>query len=68
MDFTKYFSQMVDWKKLPAYKLEPRIDSFIGYYLLDILKEYTKEVYVDIIPEFPLSPNTVNLACLYPPL
>ncbi len=27
MDFSRYFSQLADWKCLPAYKAETRIDS-----------------------------------------
>ncbi|GHT68361.1 hypothetical protein FACS1894110_15700 [Spirochaetia bacterium] len=59
MNFNAYFSQLIDWKKLPAYKLETRIDSFIGYYLSDILKEYTKQNILAIIPEFPLRVGTL---------
>jgi hypothetical protein len=59
MNFNAYFSQLIDWKQLPAYKLETRIDSFIGYYLSDILKEYTKQNILAIIPEFPLRVGTL---------
>ena len=59
MDFDKYFTQLLDWKKLPAYKLETRVDSFIGYYLKDILEKFTNNKIVEIIPEFPLRVGTI---------
>ena len=59
MDFSRYFSQLLDWKKLPAYKLENRVDSFIGYYLKDILAKFTGKSFRDIIPEFPLRVGTI---------
>jgi len=33
VDWMNYFEMMKDWKKLPAYRAEPRIDSLVGYYL-----------------------------------
>ena len=59
MDWNKYFDLMVDWKKLPAYRFEPRIDSFIGYYLPEIISYYRKAEIIDIIPEFPIRGKTV---------
>jgi hypothetical protein len=59
MNFEKYFAQLLDWKKLPAYKLETRIDSYIGYYLRGLLKEFTGKNIIDIIPEFPLRIGTI---------
>lgn len=55
-----YFDMMVDWKQLPAYKLEPRIDSLVGYYLPDILNEFLGEKIVGIIPELPLRLGTIH--------
>jgi hypothetical protein len=59
MDFEKYFAMLVDWKKLPAYKLEPRIDAFIGFYLPEIIGEYKETNIIGIIPEFPLRCRTL---------
>ncbi len=45
---------LIDWKKLPSYQLEPRIDSIVGYYLPEILEDFLKEKINGIIPELPL--------------
>ena len=60
MDWNKYFDLLIDWKKLPAYRLEPRIDSFIGYYLPEIIAYYRKAEIIDIIPEFPIRRQTID--------
>jgi hypothetical protein len=74
MDWEKYFEFLIDWKKLPAYRLEPRIDSFIGYYLQDmipdIVSKYKKEILpsvevgvievIEVIPEFPIRQKTID--------
>jgi len=60
MDWNEYFKMMIDWKKLPAYRAEPRIDSLIGYYLKDILNSRLDDQITGIIPEFPLRLGTVN--------
>jgi hypothetical protein len=62
MDWNEYFKMMIDWKKLPAYRAEPRIDSLIGYYLKDILSNKLGDQITGIIPEFPLRLGTVNPA------
>lgn len=54
MDWQNYFETMMDWKKLPAYKAEPRIDSLIGYYLPSIVSDFFKDKIVGIIPELPI--------------
>ena len=59
MDFNKYFEMLVDWKKLPAYRLEPRIDTFIGYYLKDIISDLMKTKVIGNIPEFPIRGKTI---------
>lgn len=58
MDFKKYFKTLQDWKKLPAYRLEPRIDAYIGFFLPDILEENVE--LTNIIPELPIRLGTVN--------
>lgn len=60
MNWDSYFEMMKDWKKLPAYKAEPRIDSLIGYFLKDILSEFSKDDMVGIIPEFPIRLGTID--------
>jgi len=60
MNWKAYFEMMIDWKKLPAYKAEPRIDSLIGYFLEPILEDYLKEKIDEIIPELPIRLGTVK--------
>ncbi len=60
MNWKDYFEMMIDWKKLPAYKAEPRIDSLIGYFLELILEEYLNEKFDEIIPELPIRLGTVR--------
>jgi len=54
MNWNSYFEMMKDWKQLPAYKAEPRIDSLVGHYLPDILSQFCNERMVGIVPEFPI--------------
>lgn len=51
---------MRDWKCLPAYKAEPRIDSFIGFYLPAIMTDFFQDAIVGIIPELPLRLGTIK--------
>ncbi len=60
MNWSKYFEMMVDWKKLPAYRAEPRIDSFIGYYLPEIAADFLQDKIIGIIPELPIRLGTVR--------
>ena len=60
MDWKKYFEMMADWKCLPAYKAEPRIDSLVGYYLPEFMAEYLGQDIVGIIPELPIRKATVK--------
>lgn len=60
MDWQKYFEMMIDWKKLPAYRAEPRIDSFIGFFLPEIASEFLKDEIVGVIPELPIRLGTVH--------
>jgi len=63
MYWDKYFEMMVDWKKLPAYRTETRIDSLIGFYLKEILESYLNEKITGIIPEFPLRLGIIKPEC-----
>jgi len=40
MNWNEYFKMMEDWKRLPAYKAEPRIDSLVGFYLPEIVSDF----------------------------
>lgn len=60
MKWKDYFKMMIDWKKLPAYKAETRIDSLIGFYLDSILSDFLNDKIVGIIPELPIRLGTVN--------
>jgi len=48
-----------EWKKLPAYKLETRIDSFVGFALPGVLEELLYVKAQLIIPELPLRVGTI---------
>lgn len=60
MNFNEYFSLLSDWKRLPAYRAEPRIDSLIGFYLSEILADYFKISITGIIPELPIRKATLD--------
>jgi hypothetical protein len=60
MDWMKYFEMMKDWKKLPAYRAEPRIDSLIGYYLPDFAGSFLGDKITGVIPELPIRLATVK--------
>ena len=51
------FDQLVEWKELPSYQAERRLDIFFGYFLEKILKSckyiHTNDP-IKILPEFPL--------------
>ncbi len=49
-----------DWRHLPAYRLEPRVDVILSLYLPDILSKKTGEKFhLDLIPEFPLRRGSI---------
>jgi len=60
MEWHEYFLMMQDWKKLPAYRMEPRIDSYIGYFLPAIAKEFLSDEIMGIIPELPIRLGTIK--------
>lgn len=60
MDWTAYFETMKDWKRLPAYKAEPRIDSLVGHYLPEMLTDLLGERMTGIVPELPLHIATLR--------
>jgi hypothetical protein len=60
MNWTEYFEMLKDWKMLPAYKVEPRIDSLIGHYLPKIISDFLGVESIGIIPELPIRLATVK--------
>ena len=61
-EIKKIFSLLNDWRKLPNYQLERRIDIFFGLFLEEILEllplEKSQETL--IIPEFPINKRLLN--------
>lgn len=60
MNWNEYFEMLKDWKKLPAYKAEPRIDCLVGHYLPQILSKYLGVEVIGIIPELPIRLGTIK--------
>jgi hypothetical protein len=60
MDWNSYFAKLSDWKKLPAYKAEPRVDSLIAYYLPQIISDYFHVTVIGMIPELPIRLGTIK--------
>ncbi|MCE5346020.1 MAG: hypothetical protein LLG13_07005 [Bacteroidales bacterium] len=48
------FNKLDEWRFLPAYQLERRVDIFFALYLKEIIKKRFKEEIELIIPEFPV--------------
>jgi len=55
----KIFSQLDDWRYLPAYQLERRADIFFSIYLTDIFKSKFNQDIEYIIPELPVRIGTL---------
>jgi len=36
----EYFATLEDWKRLPAYKLETRVDSLVGFALPTVIERW----------------------------
>lgn len=60
MNWNSYFEMMRDWKKLPAYRAEPRVDSIVGYYMPEFASEFLNDKVVGMIPELPLRLATLD--------
>lgn len=60
MNWKDYFEVMADWKRFPEYKVEPRIDSLVGYFLPQFIADYLSIKVVGIIPELPIRLATVK--------
>lgn len=55
-----YFATLRDWKKLPAYKAETRVDSIVGFALPQVLKHARGLEVATVIPELPLRIGSVQ--------
>jgi len=54
------FERLSDWKRLPNYQLERRLDIFISMYVKELLEEKLWPLSDVIIPEFPISRKTLG--------
>ena len=54
------FERLSDWKGLPNYQLERRLDIFISMYIKELLEEKLWPLREIIIPEFPISRKTLG--------
>ena len=55
-----YFATLRDWKRLPAYKAETRVDSIVGFALPQVLS-YARDLSVAVVvPELPLRIGSVQ--------
>ena len=51
----RVFELLDDWRHLPAYKLEPRVDIFFALFLPEVLrKHFSLDTNPILIPEFPI--------------
>lgn len=55
----QYFEMLEDWKLLPSYKLEVRIDSLVGFVLPKVLDDIMDIETKVVIPELPLRKGTL---------
>ncbi len=57
----KLFLQMDNWRHLPSYQFERRVEIFFSLYLPEVIKtELDFEVKEPMIPEFPVKLNLIN--------
>ncbi len=61
MNIIKTIDLLLDWKKLPAYRAEPRVDFIVAGALPEILRERYNEEIKLIIPELP-----IRIGSIYP--
>ena len=59
MDFDSLFQTYEKWKRLPAYRLEPRIDVFIAYYMPVSIQRKLGFTVSEVIPELPIRLGTI---------
>jgi len=63
MNPNKFFSMLKAWKKLPAYRMEPRIDAMVAYYFPELFRDALKIEVSAVIPELPLRLGTIYPTC-----
>ena len=56
-----YFATLEDWKQLPAYKLETKIDSLVGFALSSVMEHIYGIATQALIPELPIRLGTIHL-------
>lgn len=61
MNFINTLDSLLDWKNLPAYKAEPRVDFIVAGALPEIIRHKFNEEIDLIIPEFP-----IRIGSIYP--
>ena len=54
MNFLETLEMLDDWKKLPAYKAEPRVDFIVSRVFPELMKERYNSKIKLIIPELPI--------------
>jgi hypothetical protein len=59
MNFLETLEQLNDWKKLPAYRAEPRVDFIVAGALPEIIKSKFNSNIEIIIPELPIRIGTI---------
>jgi len=59
----EYFNLLEDWKRLPAYRLETRIDSLVGFALPKVIEAHIGFKVAALIPELPLRLGTLEPDC-----
>jgi len=55
-----YFATLRDWKRLPAYKAETRVDSIVGFALPQVLLHARDLGVAAVVPELPLRIGSVQ--------
>ena len=59
---SEVFHVLDEWRHLPAYQLERRVDVFFGLLLPELFKKRFEVSEVTVIPEFPLNKKSIGLA------
>jgi hypothetical protein len=55
-----YFAMLEDWKQLPKYQMERRIDSLVGFVLPALLRRELGVEATVVIPELPLRKDSIE--------
>ena len=54
--------QLDQWRHLPAYQLERRVDVFFGLFLPEVIERRFKAPFGKLIPEFPLHKGNTRIS------